>query len=620
MVDGLRFRDASATQADASGLLEDLLVTNIDHIEILRGSGSSLYGTNAIGGAINIITNEGGGRTRGSLLLEGGSLGLFRGRAQWEGGLKDNRIQYSAGLAHLNVTSGWDGDSPARNTSGQGRISVRLSPRTQLIARFYGADSFVLLNSSPSAVGAPPPIGTVNAVPLSTSQLHLYETGTPVSSLALGNATFIPSTDDPDSNRAARFLSGAMILSGHPTDTLGYTLSYQGLATMGTYGNGPAGTGYQPIGNTRSDYNGTIHTMNARLDYQWVQSNILSGGYEFEAENFDTISLDRLNRAAASSADVTQRSNTFFVQDQQRLFGDRFQLSGAFRAQAFSLQHPLFAPIASAPYGNVSFSSPPSAYTGDGSIAYFLRQSGTKIRAHIGRGYRAPSLFERFGTGFDVEFGYSVYGDPRLQPERSVAVDAGIDQDFFHQRLHTSATYFYTRLQNVIVFDFSGAIDSATDPFGRFGGYRNTNGGLARGVELSALISASRSLDVSLAYTFTNAMERTPIVAGVLRSFLSPSQQFSAVVTQRFGPRLLVAFNLSASSSYLAPIYGGATLAYRFDGIKKAGLTASYRIPLSEFRALRIFAKADNVFNQSYYESGFGTPGVTATSGLQFEF
>src|SRR5438093_8877285 len=62
LIDGLRFRDPSSTQADASGLLEDLLTTNIDHLEILRGSGSSLYGTNAIGGVINVLTVEGGSR------------------------------------------------------------------------------------------------------------------------------------------------------------------------------------------------------------------------------------------------------------------------------------------------------------------------------------------------------------------------------------------------------------------------------------------------------------------------------------------------------------------------------------------------------------------------------
>src|SRR6202046_3481060 len=105
LVDGLRLRDASATQADASGLIEDLLFTDANRVEVMRGSGSSLYGTNAIGGVINVITDEGGGRTRGSVLLEGGSLGAFRGRAQLSGGFYNDRIQYSLGVSETDVTN-----------------------------------------------------------------------------------------------------------------------------------------------------------------------------------------------------------------------------------------------------------------------------------------------------------------------------------------------------------------------------------------------------------------------------------------------------------------------------------------------------------------------------------
>jgi hypothetical protein len=46
----------------------------------------------------------------------------------------------------------------------------------------------------------------------------------------------------------------------------------------------------------------------------------------------------------------------------------------------------------------------------------------------------------------------------------------------------------------------------------------------------------------------------------------------------------------------------------------------SYRRPLGEFRALRFYAKGDNLFNQTYFQSGFRMPGVTGTVGTQFEF
>ncbi len=124
LVDGIRLRDSSSTQGDASGLIEDLFVTDTNRVEILRGSGSSLYGTNAIGGVINVITDEGGGRTRGSVLTEGGSLGMFRGRAQLSGSLDGDQIPYSFGATQTYVGNGVDGDDPYRSTSLQGRVDV----------------------------------------------------------------------------------------------------------------------------------------------------------------------------------------------------------------------------------------------------------------------------------------------------------------------------------------------------------------------------------------------------------------------------------------------------------------------------------------------------------------
>src|SRR5262249_62083657 len=107
------------------------------------------------------------------------------------------------------------------------------------------------------------------------------------------------------------------------------------------------------------------------------------------------------------------------------------------------------------------------------------------------------------GTFFG-SFGYSAYGDPRLRPDRSIAVDAGVDQSLLNDRLRLSGSWFYTRLQEVIVFDFSGAISPVTDPFGRFGGYRNATGGLDRGFDLCLTASPSPSPAVSTTYTFTD--------------------------------------------------------------------------------------------------------------------
>ncbi|MBA3768659.1 MAG: TonB-dependent receptor, partial [Acidobacteria bacterium] len=395
LIDGIRFLDA--TTGDATGFLSDFVVTNLDRIEILRGSGSSLYGTNAIGAVVNIVTDQSGGPTHGNVLLEGGGLGLFRGRAQIAGGT--SRFIYSAGATHLNVARGIDRDDAARNTSGQGRIVFNLSATTTISGRIYAGTSFVQLNSSPRVIGMiPAPTKIVEAVPLSRAELRRFEMGVPTEQLNSEGATFIPDANDSDDSAAGRFFNGAVTFGQRPVEAFGYTISYQGLATRRSNPNGPSGVGFQPFGgSTRTDADGRVQTLNARTDFRIGKHNFINAGYEYENVSFLNRSFSS-DPASNSSTNVVERSNTLFVQDQLRFLEDRLQLSAAFRAQFFSLSNPKFTPVAGAPYTGIAFGSPGNAYTGDGSIAYFVRATNTKLRAHVGNGYRAPSLFERFGT------------------------------------------------------------------------------------------------------------------------------------------------------------------------------------------------------------------------------
>ncbi len=71
LIDGMRLNDPSTTNGQA--LLENLTTSNIAQIEIVKGGVSSIWGSNASAGVINIITKEAKNGLHGSLSANIGS-------------------------------------------------------------------------------------------------------------------------------------------------------------------------------------------------------------------------------------------------------------------------------------------------------------------------------------------------------------------------------------------------------------------------------------------------------------------------------------------------------------------------------------------------------------------
>ncbi len=154
VIDGIVVNDSSAPQGGFN--FANLDVADIERIEVLRGPQSLLYGADAIGGVISIITKKADAGT--GAYLEGGSHGTLRGGGTAALGNEDayGRITVSGvrtdGISR--AASGTEADG-YRSIAGSftGGLALNEIWRTELVARF--SDSHAEID------GFPPPSFTL---------------------------------------------------------------------------------------------------------------------------------------------------------------------------------------------------------------------------------------------------------------------------------------------------------------------------------------------------------------------------------------------------------------------------------------------------------------------------
>lgn len=145
LVDGMPLGSATLGQPS----LHNLPLSQIERIEILRGPASSLYGSDAIGGVVQIFTRKGKGPLTPEVFAGYGSYGTSELMAGISGGTE--RVSYSLAASRFE-TDGWDATTPKlantnrdadgyKNTSWRGRLAVAPAAGHEFGATFFVADS-----------------------------------------------------------------------------------------------------------------------------------------------------------------------------------------------------------------------------------------------------------------------------------------------------------------------------------------------------------------------------------------------------------------------------------------------------------------------------------------------
>jgi len=443
LLDGVRLNDPSqgSGEFDTSMIAPGL----IDRIEVLRGPQSALYGSDAIGGVINIITKKGRGAPLMGMQVEAGSYGTLSAIGSLSG--STGPWSYAASL------TGQRTDGFSRYGYRIGRIESLFGPLesdgVERMSGFgrVGYDAGTGIRFDMAAVGA--------------QKRSDYDA-------SFGSA---PDTLSFTKDRFSQVSGKAELdtLSGAVTHTMLLFANRSERQYFDSYGRSAPPSG-------RSDYVGDRYGAEYQALVRMGQFGSLIAGARYEKETVDTFNRSLVPPGPRFRDQAADQITSSLFALWQVPVGERLTLSLGGR------------------YDKVT--DVEGFPTWRATAAYSIPETATKLRASAGTGAKAPTLFQR----------YSFYGTQGLEPEHSVGVDAGIDQSFLGGLGTASLTVFANRIDNLI--NFSAAPTCTPAQIGAGGCFVNVAKANTSGVETSLDLTIVQGLlSANLTYTYLNAKD-----------------------------------------------------------------------------------------------------------------
>ena len=394
MVDGIKLNPPySNIHVTPAGIL---LLDSIDRIEVIKGSHSALYGSDAIGGVVNAITRYRPGLT---FNVNSGTHATFNNSLIYSGRYNDTTYTLGQGMYS---TEGFIGSGPYRNNTLLGKINIPLDSQSSLqLSSYYW--NWVKYDHN---IG-----GEIN----SFSPLIIK--------IAL----------DEDSNlKEESWIVSAKFLQ-FPSGQWKY---YIGLTTYNTHSiwSNPL----DPAAADRpfplawdSDIRSARDTIEMQHDFYVGENNTVTAGIQYtrewlgkeESNNFDTLGTGP--SVTQPDIRVDRSSRAIYLQD---LFKVRELLSlaaGVRYEDGPGFDNELIPGI---------------------SALFIVPETEIGFRLSYGQGIRAAALDELY---------HPVAGNANLKPEKSKSSEAGIRLPVLNQRLWAEATFFILQLENLIDTDYN---------------------------------------------------------------------------------------------------------------------------------------------------------------------
>jgi outer membrane cobalamin receptor len=423
-----------------------LSVADVDRIEIVRGPESALFGSDAIGAVVQVVTRR-GGRPRVDGLIEGGNQGTARatigaagshGDWSWGGGAERTRSLGYTGIAPAS------GEAVSNDDYHLSHVSGTLGWQHP-----NGADFMVSGNLGRDERGFPGPFGS--------NPIGAF-TGVDRISRGVDDTRQIGSRfTHPWSSRVHQRLEANF------TDLSGDFINRFGRSSSGT------------------------RRFDGRVQEDLVLSPAFgaSAGVELLRERG---SSTYVTGGAADEPIPIRRGVTGTFGELRYVGRERLLVTGGLRLEhitrdAVEANVGLFSSRPAFPDQTVDSLNPKI------SASYLIKASGesgasTRVRASGGTGIRPPDAFEIAFTD-----------NPNLKPERSRSFDVGVDQQLDGGAYSVAATGFVNRYDDLII-----TITRALQDASRYKS-DNISNARSRGLELQGTARLTYALRVRASYT-----------------------------------------------------------------------------------------------------------------------
>ncbi len=539
-------------------LLDQLPTVLIDRVEVLRGGGSALYGSNAIAGVVNVITRE----PHSNSASVGNTTSLIGGRS-WDMGQSFNASVVSddhrAGVAVF----GHNRHREAYDHNGDGYSEVGLLKGRMVGFRGYLRTSdFTKLN-------------------LEYHNIHDFRRGgdrfdlpSPMAHISEGGEHDIHSANLKWDWLPASGLRHASLFA-----------SLQHVDRQSYYGeredSEPYGTAYGYTQGLTLNYGAQY---SRHFDTLWLMPAELTAGVEH--------TLDGLQDHTYGSPDtLRQEVGMLSAYLQNEWKSQRWSLLVGGRIDKHTM---IDAPVVS-PRLNLR-------YAPDDHVA---------LRASYASGFRAPQVYDE-----DLHVGavggelYKITNAPGLRMERSHSLSGSADICLHMGSLEADVLIegFYTRINDAFVNEL--LFDDTTSGYLHYE-RRNADGAEVMGVNVEVTLSPIEAMRLQLGGTWQRSlytgegkewdegrherrMERTPDVYAYLMGVYTPVKHLHLTATGIFTGPMLVYHHVADETKH-----GGSSEVEKVitDAFVDLSLKAAYSIPFGESTELELSLGIQNLFN-----------------------